>query len=84
MRLTLSNGRRVTIVAEELDGIWLPDRLQISVRASLSGKAMLETLIHELLHAELHQLNEAEVDRTAKSIARLVCLLQKQGRRKSK
>lgn len=79
MRFTLSNGRRVTIVAEELDGIWLPDRDQISVRASLRGRAMLETLIHELLHAEIHQLNEATVDRTAKSITRLVCLLQKKG-----
>lgn len=81
MRFTLSNGKRVTIVAEELDGIWLPDCLQISVRASLRGKPMLETLIHELLHAELHQLPERDVFRVAKSITRFVLLLQKQGKK---
>ncbi len=72
MRHRLSNGQRITIVCEELDGIWLPDRNQISVRASLKGRAMLETLVHELLHAELRDVSEERVNRTAKSIARLI------------
>lgn len=80
MRFTLSNGKRVTIVAEELDGIWLPDRLQISVRASLRGKPTLETLIHELLHAELHQLPERDVFRVAKSITRFCAPAAKAGK----
>jgi hypothetical protein len=81
MRHRLSNGQRITIVCEELDGIWLPDRKQISVRASLKGRAMLETLVHELMHAELGDLSEARVARTARSIARLIWTVYLNGRR---
>jgi hypothetical protein len=77
MRHTLSNGQRITIVAEELDGIWLPWHNQISVRASLKGRGMIEALVHELLHAELHDVSEERVRRTARSIARLIWNLRK-------
>jgi len=41
--------------------IWLDDRLK--------GKAKLDTLIHELLHAEHPAMSEEDVSRTATNIA---------------
>ena len=44
--------------------IWLDDRLK--------GKAKLDTLIHELLHAEHPELTEEQVTETATHIANVV------------
>jgi len=81
LRHTLSNGRRVRIVCEEIDGLWEPMRGMISYRSTLRGLALLDTLIHELLHAELPELSEPKVRRSARSIARLICSISKRANR---
>ena len=81
LRHTLSNGRRVRIVGEELDGQWEPMRGLISYRSSLRGLALLETIIHEVMHAELPDLSEQKVTKTARSLARLVCQISKRANR---
>jgi hypothetical protein len=80
MRFTLSSGRRIRIVAEELDGLWEDDRGQISFRSSLKGRALIETLIHELLHAELPKLSEYRVRKTARAVARLMWTVAKRSK----
>jgi hypothetical protein len=82
LRHTLSNGRRVRIVGEEIDGLWEPMRGLISYRSTLRGLALLDTLIHEVMHAELPELSEQKVGKTARSIARLVCQISRRANRK--
>jgi len=60
-----------------IDGLCvMPDRFapdgeefSITVDERLRGRAKLDTLIHELLHAEHPTMSEADVSRTATHIA---------------
>jgi len=62
------------IVHESLDGLCLPIApavKQISIRHTLKGAALLETLIHEALHAE-GETDERWVSSAARRITRLL------------
>jgi hypothetical protein len=48
----------------------------IQIRRSLKGVNLLDTVVHELLHAALPQLDEETVDTTARSIAKGLHALQ--------
>lgn len=57
----------------------MPDRFDpgseefsITVDVRERGKSKLDTLIHELLHAEHPQMNEKDVERTATNIANVL------------
>ena len=58
--------------SHELDGRVDYDRKVIFIHPDLKGKALLETLIHEGMHASFPQLSEDAVDMAAKEITRLL------------
>lgn len=49
-----------------------PDERTIIIDPDLKGQARLETLIHESLHAENHDLTEEQVTAAGRNIARLL------------
>ena len=53
-------------------GHYDPDRRELVVSPSLRGEQRLDTVIHELLHAALPDLDEDAVNTTASDIARLL------------
>lgn len=63
-----------------IDGLCvMPDRFDpageefsVTVDERLKGRAKLDTLIHELLHAEHPTMSEQDVSRTATNIARVL------------
>lgn len=77
-RFTFSSGT-YKITHETIDGIILapddpggpPSPREISIRESLRGKALLETLIHEAIHAEGED-GEDWTTRAAANIARFL------------
>jgi hypothetical protein len=79
MRHTLSSGRRIRVIAEDLDGLWEEDRGLISFKSSLRGRRLLVTLLHELLHAECPNMPHAKVYGLSESIGRMVMALNKRG-----
>lgn len=54
------------------DGACSKRRQVIKVHQSLSGKKLLETVIHEVLHAEHWQIDEEYVNVTAADLARIL------------
>jgi hypothetical protein len=82
VRHTLSSGRRITIEVARIDGLWEPERGIISIDERLVGVDLIDTLVHELLHAELPTLTEKDVDRTANSIARLIIAIGEMQRKR--
>ncbi len=71
-RHTLSNGKTIKIQVAKLDGLYEQDAGLITIDKRLRGREALETLLHELLHAELPSLSEKQVTNTARSQARAV------------
>jgi hypothetical protein len=81
MKHKLSNGKVITIRAETLYGLWSPSEKTISISENIEGFDFFETVVHEVLHAELDGLKiinakrrvvgeEDFVTRAAGSIAR--------------
>ena len=54
------------------DGICIESPHVMKIRRTLSGRKLLETVVHEMLHAEHWQIDEEYVERTAADIARLL------------
>ena len=71
---TLGGKRHILTLDARLDGVAVGGntRPEIMVNADLTGKAYLETLIHECLHACLPDLNEDRVHGTARDIGRVL------------
>jgi hypothetical protein len=55
-----------------LDGIWLPTLKEAIVRRKLRGRHLLDTMIHEVLHAELPKVRERKIRKAASSVARML------------
>ena len=63
-------GPRVIVSGDACDGVCIDDRPPvIYIDGSLSGVEMLETILHEGLHAEFPDLSEESVTRAAKNSA---------------
>ena len=82
MKHKLSSGKTIDIRAEKLYGLWLPSEKVISISEDIEGFEFFDTVVHEVLHAELEGLRvidsrhrvvpeEKFVTRTADSIARV-------------
>ncbi len=80
---TLSNGKEIKVVEQELFGMFESDLKQITVIPSKanSNREELDTYVHELLHAEFPKWTEKRVATLATSIAGLLWAL---GYRKAK
>jgi hypothetical protein len=67
----LEKRKTVQLLAQDLDGIWLPDNKEIIVRRSLRGRRLLESIIHETIHTEI-KLRHRKINRVSKAISRLL------------
>jgi hypothetical protein len=81
MRHTLSDGRRIQIEYGRIQGLWEADERVITIDRELGGRGFVETLLHEILHAECPRLTEDQVQRTAESQARALWNVLKRMRR---
>ena len=70
MRQRLSNGEKAKIKLQSLDGMWFPCQNKAIVRRCLRGRRFMNTMIHELIHAECDELKEKKVRRIARTVAR--------------
>jgi hypothetical protein len=67
---TFRGKRHIVTVEDRLDGVTVPG--EVMVNADLTGKAHLETCVHEAMHACWWQTPEAEVTGAARDIARFL------------
>jgi hypothetical protein len=72
MKHRLGSGRKIKVTRQSLDGIWLPCNGEAVVRRCLRNRRLLNTVIHEVLHAECKKLRERKVRRIARSLARML------------
>ena len=72
MKHKLGNGTIIKIEVATLNGLYESESKLITIDKRLRGREALETLLHELLHAELPKLTEDQVMRTARSQATAV------------
>jgi hypothetical protein len=81
VRVTLTRPRRVVEDGEAVDGIAIrigrrtPSRWVVKVDADLHGQDELETIIHELMHTGLWDLDENAVGEVSKDLAKSLYLL---------
>jgi hypothetical protein len=77
-RHTLSNGKRITIELDNpLRGIWDEATQRITVWADKDTKEHLDTLLHELIHAEFPKFREKKTYKMASSFSRMILKVYK-------
>jgi hypothetical protein len=74
------SGKTWRISADSLAGICIYEDRELSILKRLKGRELLDTLVHELLHAELPGLSHRKVKRVAKSITRMIWSMRKRRR----
>lgn len=70
----LSNGKTITVKFEELFGLYdIPEKLITIVPHKRNcNREMMDTIIHELLHAEFPSWSENKVEKLGNSISTLL------------
>jgi hypothetical protein len=80
MRHRLSNGKLWKIELIELKGLCDYDDRTITIGKHCSSEDLVDTVIHELLHAEYPKMKHKRLKRVAGSLARGLCKVLKRGR----
>lgn len=63
---------RIQFLPVRYDGQCLLNRRVMEIRRSLDGRKLMETMVHEALHAAHWQIDEEYVHETAADIARIL------------
>lgn len=77
----LSNGKKIKIQYETIYGVWDDTTNTVSIDPAQTEQEELDTLIHEVLHAEVPNWDEQQIGCIADSISQL---LWKAGYRKKR
>jgi hypothetical protein len=74
------SGKTWRIKDDALAGVCLFVNREIAIYDRLKGRELLDTLVHELLHAELPGLSHRKVRRVAASVTRMIWKMRKHRR----
>ena len=80
MKHRLSNGKRWRIERKKLLGLCDYESKTITISPGLRRMELVDTVIHEVMHAELPKLRHRKVERVSTSCARAVVkVLKREG-----
>jgi hypothetical protein len=72
-RHTLSNGRRITIEWDKsIKGLWEEDIRRMTIWEDKNIKEHVNTVLHELIHAEFPKFSEIKTKKIASSFSRII------------